>query len=481
MNQAIDEAMFDGPPALRLNAWTGNELAPASVADNELLWTSQHAQAPKEPAGRDRAPGLVDDWCWQSPSIGWGLVLPDDAQLSPQALSRADDAPPPIQRLVAARGNAPVLRWRANHGAIGNLVRYGADGREWPLSLVDDTGIAPWQLPRFLLIFAPPGRIPWSFQYAANLGSYVGRLWLEGQALENYVSALLDDWQDSACDLHAPLVWSVDHGHPDITWLMDRAISRRLATAWANDADRDFAGLSNLSGAAATQGGLIETLANTRPGVVVTTSHGMTGPLHDAAAMTAQLGLPVDVERRTLDLHALGQRWQPDGAIWYSHACCAAGSDTVSAYDGLCEPASDAARVLAAVAAGCGACIAPLPQQLLGAERPLRAFIGHVEPTFDWTLRDPKTGQPLAHALVAALYTRLFAGGGRRPIGWALARVFADVGTLLAQWKDARDAAAHDVPAAAERALYYQIAALDRLHTVLLGDPTATLPALRSA
>jgi hypothetical protein len=41
------------------------------------------------------------------------------------------------------------------------------------------------------------------------------------------------------------------------------------------------------------------------------------------------------------------------------------------------------------IAATAGARISPLPRALLGAEKPLRAFVGHVEPTFDWTLRDP--------------------------------------------------------------------------------------------
>jgi hypothetical protein len=474
----MNEPMFDKPPVLRLNAWTGTELAPATITDAGLLWTSHSHQSQGKAEYRERAFTEVETWHWQSPDVSWGLVLPHKEGLSKQQLSRADDEQEPIRRLVAARGNAPVLRWRPNHGHLGGLVRYGPDGSEWPLTLVDEPGIAPWQLPRYLLIFAPPDLIPWSFQYAANLGSFVGRLWLKDDALKNYVNALLNDWADSACDVHAPLLWSVDHGHPDITWLMDQTISRKLAAVWSADKDQDFARMNNLSGVAATHARLIDTLVTTRPGLVVTSSHGMTGPLHDAPTMTAQLGLPLDRSHQTLDLQALGQRWQPDGAIWYSHACCSAGSDAVSAYDGLFEPGSDVARALGGVAAGCGARIAPLPLQLLGAPRPLRAFVGKVEPTFDWTLRDPKTKNPLAHRLVKALSARLFVGGKRLPIGWALEQLFADVGTLRAQWEDARVAATHHVPEAAERALYYQIAALDRQHTVILGDPTVALPLL---
>jgi hypothetical protein len=48
--------------------------------------------------------------------------------------------------------------------------------------------------------------------------------------------------------------------------------------------------------------------------------------------------------------------------------------------------------------------------RLLGAERPLRAFVGHVEPTFDWTLRDPTNKQVLTHVMCAALYDKLYEG-----------------------------------------------------------------------
>jgi hypothetical protein len=197
--------------------------------------------------------------------------------------------------------------------------------------------------------------------------------------------------------------------------------------------------------------------------------------------MASQLGVPVDFLRKPLDVDALCDRWHPDGAIWYAHACCSAGSDTRSAYDGLFGPTSDVGIVLGGVAAGCGACIAPLPQRLLGAKRPLRAFIGHVEPTFDWTLRDPHTGQPLTHGLLNALHDSLFEDGERRPIGWAMARVFDEVGTLLYKWTRASAAINKALPASLAKALYYQIAALDRQHTVILGDPVAALPALRGA
>jgi hypothetical protein len=133
--------------------------------------------------------------------------------------------------------------------------------------------------------------------------------------------------------------------------------------------------------------------------------------------------------------------------------------------------------MLKGVATISGKRVAPLPRKLLGAEKPLRAFIGHVEPTFDWTLRDPETGQPLSATLREALYDRLFQAD-RPPLGWAMAKVFDDASNMLGLWAASISAVNKNAPKAREWALYRQLTALDRQHTVLLGDPTVRLPAI---
>lgn len=480
MTDALNNGFFDEPPRLRFNAWTGAETAPEQLSAERLSWALRNHSPGKMAADEGwREYEEIDNREWRNPQVGWGLVLPERA-LPNASLATANDAPEAIQRLLAARPGSPVLRWRGSEDGVGELRRFTPDGKVRQPELITEQGIAPWQLPRFLLIFAPPCVIPWAFQYAANLQHCVGRLCLEGEALDNYVDALISDWAGATCDPHAPLLWSVDHGEPDISWLMDGLISRRLWERWRSDKDGDFARGTPLFGGDATRERLTAELARTKPGLIVTTSHGMTGPLNNATAMAAQLGVPVDAAHRALDLTVLGEQWQPDGAIWYAHACCSAGSDTVSAYDGLFDPTSDLARTLKGVAAGCGARIAPLPQQLLGASRPLRAFIGHVEPTFDWTLRSLETEQRLTHSLIDSLSHKLFTAGQRPPIGSAMASVFGDVGTLLSKWMIARAAGDKATPRSLAKALYYQIAALDRQHTVILGDPTVALPSLRA-
>src|SRR5205823_5528889 len=88
---------------------------------------------------------------------------------------------------------------------------------------------------------------------------------------------------------------------------------------------------------AATCGELVCALRRTRPAMIVTTSHGRTSPLGDPEALRAGAGLLVDVDKRVLDIAELISGWQPDGAIWYAHACCSAGTDGETSFDGLFE------------------------------------------------------------------------------------------------------------------------------------------------
>lgn len=458
---------FEWPETLAMNAWTGEHSPTAPSVADPVAWAvgGQSSAA----LGPTMLPEPPDEWDWRHPDIGWGLVLPDNPNLSKPERATAMDAPEPLQELLRHRPGSPVLRWSAQDG-FNRVWRYDAQGGRRPFSLTSSKpGIGERQLPMFLLIAAPPSQIPWELQYAAQMSRHVGRLDLQGQALEHYVQALLSGWADSRADARAPLVWSVNHGPRDITWLMQTGIARILHGSYK--ADKDLSRGVALFDDLATGERLRQALAEQRPGMVVTTSHGKTGPLADAPSMLKQLGVPVDAAHRPLDLDALCADWQPDGAIWYAHACCSAGSDLRSAYEALFEAQSPNGRVLRGVAAGCGACTAPLPTRLLGAKRPLRAFVGCVEPTFDWTLQDPESRQMLTDTLTEAFYKRLYSGGGR-PVGWALRKVYQDAGAMHEQWSRALGAVNRAEPGSGRAALYYRMVALDRQHLVVLGDPT---------
>jgi hypothetical protein len=200
---------------------------------------------------------------------------------------------------------------------------------------------------------------------------------------------------------------SVDNGERDITALMARAVAGKV---WEKiNSNPDLGGRRWLKDNQATRDELGAALAGQSPALVITTSHGMTGPLDDKDALKSQLGAPVDAQFSVLGAPQLSG-WKPSGAIWYAHAGCSAGADAESRYKGLLPESGEIGSLLNRIAEAAGATIAPLPRALLGAERPLRAFVGHVEPTFDWTLRDPTNKQVLTHVMCAALYDKLYEG-----------------------------------------------------------------------
>ncbi|BFU43122.1 hypothetical protein [Krasilnikovia sp. MM14-A1004] len=463
------------PRTLTINAW------PDAPADGDLGPAARAWILGQEVDDRAREAGLVlaadeppDPREWRRADVGWGVVLPwTDAPVADQAA--LVDAPAAIRRLAQARAgpDGPVVFRYAAEDGPGLLRRVYPAGDHQRVAITGGpTGTGRGQLPAYLLLAGGPAVLPWELQCRLNLSCAVGRLDLPDPALDRYVECLLTDWADAAVCAAKPVVWATDSD--DITELMRVAVAEQLAAKFAADADTR-AGARYLRGPQATSGALVDALAANRPSVVVTTSHGRTGPLSDPDAMARDLGLPVDADRQSLDPAALLAAWQPDGAIWYAHACCSAGSDATSRFTALVPPGSQVATVLDGVAA-LGARVAPLPTALLSAPKPARAFIGHVEPTFDWTLERPETGQLISAATLRALWTGCFQ---RRPepIGLAFRQQFTQAAQLFGEAAQTNRNSRADSPQrrAASVAL---LTAYDRQSMVIFGDPTVCAAAL---
>jgi hypothetical protein len=456
---------------LRIDAWCG-EAARSPLNPGSLGWGMRRDLPDvSQPLG----PKPVDLADWHDERVGWGVVLSDPDNVPPVDKARGLDAPEPIRALLAQRPGSPVLRWRPDV-KDGRLRRYADNGKASDLRLSGTRGNGPNAVPRYLLIVASPADIPWSVQCRLQTEAYVGRLDLDPAGLERYVEALLAEWAPAAPQRNTPVIWAVDHGHPDITRLMRRSIAEKLKAAFEQDPDREFdvgAGFF-LSDETATGESLFDALHLRNPAFVVSSSHGATFPLADIPAMQRQLGLPVDADHGVLSVARLADAWSAHGTIWYAHACCSAGTDGSSRFAGLVEPASSLEQTLTGVSQ-CGSMSAPFPQALLGSTTPARAFIGHVEPTFNWTLRDPVTGQVITHHIVSALYDQLHLASNP-PLGLAMSAYYEAVGGMLQDYADAIDAVNEHVAGAHERVRSAKLLALDRLSMVLLGDPTVRLP-----
>ncbi|WNB87279.1 hypothetical protein [Cellulomonas sp. ATA003] len=273
------------------------------------------------------APRLPDLGHPEDPRVGWALVLPDSPGVPASQRHRADDAPAAARRLAAARtrtGEPLVVRYAA--GNLDELYRYLPDGTRTPLPTTGDgpRGVGAGALPYYLLLLGGPDAIPWELQFRLNHVSLTGRLDLDDAGLGHYVQAALTGWAGADADATSPLLWTAELGGGDITALMRTEVGARTLARWRADpqvGDRAV----DLRGPRATTAELGQALADRHPGVVVTTSHGATGPLDDPATMRATLGWLVDSEGSLLDPRTLLQRWEPDGVVWYGLACCSAG------------------------------------------------------------------------------------------------------------------------------------------------------------
>jgi hypothetical protein len=458
------------PESLQLNAWTGEEAAHGDLRTGAAKWGARSGLPHSQQTLEFGPPADAKEW--HNPNVGYGVLLLDNdsPQLSPAAKAAGEDAPVPIRALLAARPGTVVLRWRPE---LANrfLRRYFPDGtNQDPIIGLSKFGVGKGFLPRYIAIIGGPEVVPWSVQYALGTRHAVGRIPLSGDALSNYVKAMLSGWAEADIDVGTALMWTVDHGGGDITAEMRAVIANPLAIALTPP---PLASLDHLIDGRATGADLLKELTAERPGLLVTSSHGRTGPLDDAAAMRATLGLPVDVHHATVPLANLDAA-MPCGAVWYAQACCSAGGDDQSHYTGLLQEGTTAFGTVSAITA-LGRSVAPAPLRLLGRERPVRAVFGHVEPTFNWTLRVPETGQGLGHHIVAALSSNLY---HQQPLGLTFADYRTGVGELHNQWVDRHQELADGDTSVRETLTRLRLTALDRQSLVLLGDPTVTMPPL---
>lgn len=457
--------MSDFPSELQINAF-------AADAENrsafEPSFGSGLLATPIALSGPELAPVPLDFAEWEDDRVGWGIVLPDDETLAADAKAHALDAPEIVQALLIKRRGI-AMRYRA--GTPTNMLwRYYPDGTSQKIMVTAQAwGRGVGRVPRYLMLLGSPEILPWRLQFGLQADCYVGRVDLSGDALDRYVQRLIDDWSGAGADETKPLIWSPAQSG-DITRLMRDCIAAPLFEKFRADGGLTPAFIDGTV-TAATGDALAEGLADQRPAFVATTSHGMTGPLSDSVQMKSDLGVLVDANLKIVAPDKLLAAWQPDGAIWYAHACCSAGSQSATSFSGLVVAGSSVDRILRAVA-GCGNTVAPFPQALLSAEKPARAFVGHVEPTFDWSVRQRDTGQFLTDPLLDSFYQRLFSG---EPIGMALDSCRRMAGGLLINSLEQAETASGEGQSVAGEILANRLMARDWRAFVLLGDPACRL------
>jgi hypothetical protein len=466
----FDDVPVDAlPDSVQIDAWAG---APAisKLAVNAERWGARPGLPTQEPLDFGAPPDPTD---WANEDVGYGILVPDSADDDWSKEKATGSAlPEPIQRLLKARPGTALLYWKPIH-KTAFVRRYYDDGLSPDTSDrrigLTEFGTARDRLPKFVLIAASPEKIPWEVQYSLSLRHAVGRLPFDGDEADAYVTAMLDGdgWASSPPASSSVAVWAVDHGGSDITKLMRAAIT----TPFIKKCQGRISSLSIAEDADATEAGLVSALAG-RPTLLVTSSHGAT-PL-DERELVRDLGLPVAQNFTPVQIDTLMEAL-PGGSIWFAQACCSAGSSNGSNFSVLLEENTSARLIVDAVAA-LESSVAPAPLALLQRQPPVRAVFGHVEPTFDWTLRDPVTKARFGHGIVNALAGELHSG---KPLGVVLEDYYDGVGTLINEWaiESDRFGETHDRSILISMTRL-RLTAWDRQSLVLLGDPTVTIPAI---
>jgi hypothetical protein len=459
------------PNAITINAWFGpNVSSECPLDDNAKKWLRQINLAP---ARIPLLAGASPIWTqWKHPSVGWSLLLSHRNDLTTSQLAEPDPENEfePIRCLWEARSRPPIYRYNpANPSYLRRHARQGEVGQQDLDIAQTGYGIGVDQVPFYLLISGGPKLVSWQIQFKLNLSRAVGRLDLPKEGLDHYVSALLNGWTGSASNPLNTVVWATDGDW--VTKVMKAAVAQPLYDCFKADDDLRQ-GARYLEGDHATVEALRTALREQHPGLIVTTSHGCMDQSQQGLA--GRLGVPVDALHELLLPSPLTDGWQPDGAVWLGLACCSAGVHSPNSFHGLLNLTSLEHQAIEHIASQFGPVVAPLPRALLGATKPLRAFVGHVEPTFDRTWYDEDNKQRLATFLVEAFYQHLYQRQPE-PIGWALRNHFLQYGALRDEIDVNRKAWNNFEVDAPRRVMDAALRALDVRNLVILGDPTVAL------
>lgn len=443
---------------IEVNLWTDDGPVGAEPCAEDLHdWAVGEAEVQRDAGGLFAPPAGPDRDNLADPRVGYGIIVPAD--------SHPDTWSSTFVRFIEHRG-AKIFR-----PVAGSSTRVQCQSDDHSLTALDVVGGAKNQLPAFLLIVGGPDAVSWQLQFSLAGIRGVGRLPIQGPALDRYLESAMNQWNNPPPIAGTKTMgWSVDSGD-SITRLMKQVIVDPLSAKYQLDSDLNHVTVHEAAGD--PKDSFVRALETHRPRLLVSTHHGRTPSTRVRADQC--LGSPITASGETVGIDELSPSLV-SGLVWYSHACCGAGSLDRSAYSKLLRRPSDSRirRTLETVASF-GNRVAPLPVALLSSREPIAAFIGQVEPTFNWTLRQFHHEGPATGALIGGMYEALFRG---HRIGRCLSQWWLRSGTLASHYESEKDAynrrPTHE---AARKLAQVRVTLRDVRSTVLLGDPAIALVA----
>ena len=291
----------------------------------------------------------------------------------------AEDDP---DREDIARVLRPLADRRGMREVEQPLIFAGEPLHSWFEWMLDRYWTLEGEPPHYVLIVGGPERIPFHFQAHLDTVAAVGRIAFDNLGeLEAYVEKVLRlEDADPAPARRGAVVFATDHGAPDPTFYSRRHMAEPLARH-----ARDTLGVATelIVGEHATPETLLEAVAEHRPAVLYTATHGAScvgKPLEEQKRLSGALVCSADgnlvfsADDVPSDLPFL------EGGVMYQFACFGYGTLAESDYAHWLGDESANAPV---------DFVSALPRRLVSHPRGPVAYVGHVDLTWLHAFEDP--------------------------------------------------------------------------------------------
>jgi len=456
----------------------------SGLPDDSLRHTAGSAQQSQAPTHLWDHGGDPNDLASQR----WGVIAPK-GPIGDRLLALIE----PLRQWREQQQGAPVRCFRVPP----NLT--GPQAARWKSIVLRDEAIPEQEWPRYLLMLGDLDQVSLELQQALGSDAFVGRLaFRDERGLAAYVDKVLR-WEraPSAASRARSLFFTAHDGTSATQVGYHQLILPSLQACRARQQKGEFtADIQEVGGPddwSPTH--LLSQVADARPGVLLSVSHGAGAPRHGWSSMSEQQALQgamcLGRGERLLAEDVASRPFLP-GGLWVYLACFGGGTSQTSSYfhwlHRLQESGVQTGRPEAVLASlprpGEPPFIAALPQAALANPNGPLALIAHVDLAWSYGFSDLDT-QVRSRASRFLGLLRELVEGRRVGVGLSALLRFASEAnlelTLLEDREEAERAAGRDSTQDGIRRGHLWMMRQDVSGYVLLGDPAVRLPLARAA
>ncbi|HYO72252.1 MAG TPA: hypothetical protein VEU33_39890 [Archangium sp.] len=449
--------------------------------------------------------GLPDDSLGQAPTSAQRSQMPthlwdpggDPNDLAAQRWGVIAPEGPAGDRLLALL--APLRQWREQQqGAPARCFRVspglgGPEAVRWKNTVLRDESLPEREWPRYLLILGDLQQVSLEFQQGLGSDVFVGRLaFRDERGLSAYVDKVLRWERAPSKETRARSLFFTAHDGTAATrvgyqQLVLPSLQACRTRQQRGELNADFQEIGSPEDWSAQH--LLDQAAMSRPGVLLSVSHGLGAPRKGWSSASEQQALQgaMSLGREFLRAEDVASRPFLPGGFWVYLACFGGGTPQSSPYfhwlrrlqDAWARMGSPEAVLASLPKAGEPPFIAALPQAALANPEGPLALIAHVDLAWSYGFSDVDT-QPRGRASRFLGLLRELVEGRRAGVGLSALLRFASEAnlelTLLEDGAESDRAVGRATAQDSVRRGHLWMMRQDVSGYVLLGDPAVRLP-----